>query len=864
MSFWSKIVGDPNKREVGRYQSIVDKVAVFEKDLEQKTDEEIRALSQKLKADIQLQAQALLEEAGKTEDRVERNKHLKKELNELLDPHLPQAFALVREASKRTIGLRHYDVQIIGGAVLHQGQIAEMKTGEGKTLVASLALYLNALTGLGSHLVTVNDYLARRDAGWIGPIYNFLGLTVGVVTPQSAYVFDDTYRGEEDDDRLRHLKPAGKRDAYQADITYGTNNEFGFDYLRDNMAQDPSQLAQRELAFAIVDEVDSILIDEARTPLIISASSSESADLYGHFAQHMKSLKVEEDFTLDEKGRTASLNENGIHKLERLLGIPNLYDPQHVSLVHHADVALRAQALFKKNRDYVVKDGEVVIVDEFTGRMLQGRRYSGGLHQAIEAKEKVTVKEESITLATITFQNLFRIYVKLAGMTGTALTEAEEFSKIYGLEVVTIPTNRPNVRIDREDAIYKSEEAKFKAVAQQVKELQQTGQPVLIGTVSVAKSEKLSRLLKNMKVPHAVLNAKYHQKEGEVVAQAGRPGAVTVATNMAGRGVDIILGGLSPQSDASEKEVKTWESNHQNVVELGGLFVIGTERHESRRIDNQLRGRAGRQGDPGASQFYLSMEDDLMRIFGGDRMKGIMERLNIPEDMPIHNKLLSRAIEQAQTRVEGHNFEIRKQLVEYDDVMNKHREAIYRNREKILKLSNQDEIDQMHQSILDVMTDEQRLAYEERSKGWSQELRASVERAISLRAIDVLWTDHLQTMEDLRDSIGLRGYGQREPIVEYKQEAFGLFNLLQGAINAQIIDMLTHIEIQTNADPVKPEPTKEQRQIQTSADEVITSSIQSNKIGRNDPCPCGATNPATGKPYKYKQCGLINAPHHLG
>lgn len=862
MSFLTRLFGDPNQREVNKFSALVAEVAALEPGLEQKTDDELRQLSLELKKEVSAAAQEIWGAAKLIDDRPERNKTIKRAINELLEPHQAQAFALVREAAKRTIGLRHYDVQLIGGAVLHQGQIAEMKTGEGKTLVASLALYLNALTGMGAHLVTVNDYLARRDAGWMAPIYHFLGLSLGVVGPQFAYVFDPEFTNtEEADERLSRLRPVHKRDAYLADITYGTNNEFGFDYLRDNMTQDQNQLSQRELAYAIVDEVDSILIDEARTPLIISAATNESASLYAQFADYVRKLNPATDYVVDEKARTSSLTSEGIRKLERLAGVANLYDPQNVTLVHHADVAVRARALFLKNRDYVVKNGEVIIVDEFTGRMLQGRRYSAGLHQAIEAKERVAVKEESVTLATITFQNLFRIYAKLAGMTGTAVTEAEEFSKIYGLEVVTIPTNRQNQRIDREDAIYKTEEAKFRAVAEQVKQLTKTGQPVLIGTVSVAKSERLSKILKSLDVEHTVLNAKHHQKEGEIVAQAGRLGAVTVATNMAGRGVDIILGGSPPRSTEDAKAFKAWEKVHQEVIELGGLFVIGTERHESRRIDNQLRGRAGRQGDPGESQFYLSMEDDLMRIFGGDRMKSLMERLNIPDDMAIHNKLLSRAVEQAQTKVEGHNFEIRKHLVEYDDVMNKHREAIYRNRQRIL-LATPEQGAELHSSIVSSMTPEQAAAYEDKSKAWTPELRFSVERAVTLRAIDLLWVEHLRSMEELRESIGLRAHGQRDPLVEYKQEAFRLFGLLQENINAQIREMVIHVQVET-APPPPPSPVATVLSGAENGDPAPEPTV-SQKVGRNDPCPCGAINPETQKPYKYKNCGLINAPHHRG
>jgi preprotein translocase subunit SecA len=658
---------------------------------------------------------------------------------------------------------------------------------------------------------------------------------------------------------LQNLRPVERHQAYAADITYGTNNEFGFDYLRDNMVSDAKQLVQRELAYAIVDEVDSILIDEARTPLIISAPSSDSAHYYKEFAKHVKALKPETDFVVDEKARSVALTDQGIKKLESAVGVSNLYDPANAQLVHYADTSLKAYALYKKNRDYVVKDGQIIIVDEFTGRLLHGRRYSSGLHQAIEAKEDVTVQEESVTLATITFQNYFRLYFKLAGMTGTAATEAEEFSKIYHLEVVSIPTNRPSQRRDLPDAVYKTERAKFEAVANLVSELQQRGQPVLIGTVSIAKSEALSKLLKSRKIEHRVLNAKFHQKEGEIIAQAGLPGSVTVATNMAGRGVDIVLGGAPPSADAPKEEFMAWERRHQQVLESGGLYVIGTERHESRRIDNQLRGRAGRQGDPGVSQFFVSMEDDLMRIFGGDRMKAIMERLNIPEDLSINNKLLSRAIEQAQSRVEAHNFDIRKQLVEYDDVMNKHREAIYRRRERIVRLTFSDEAaTELHQELIELFEKDQQQIFESRSKEWGAQLRFEVERAVVLRAIDVLWVEHLKNLEDLRESIGLQAYGQREPLVEYKQQAYRIFSELQAEINRQIVEMLLHVNVD-----VAPSDNMIGRKVEYNKQEAMTpSQNQAKKVGRNDPCPCGAIDPKTGKVYKYKKCGLINAPHH--
>lgn len=864
----AKIFGDSNRKEIDRYQSLVNEVNELEAQLESLTDQQLKEESLKLKQKVSVACKVIIDEFPQSMDRRERNKILKKKINQLLESEKAYAFSLVREAAKRTIGLRHYDVQIIGGAVLNDGQISEMKTGEGKTLVASLPLYLNALTGMGAHLVTVNDYLARRDAGWMGPIYDFLGLTVGVIAPQFSGVFDRSFANEEVDERLKHLRPTGRKAAYQADITYGTNNEFGFDYLRDNMAQSKEQIVQRELAYAIVDEVDSILIDEARTPLIISAPSSESAMAYTEFARYIPQLKPDIDYAIDEKSRTVSLQQSGIEKLERLIGISNLYDPNNARLVHYADVSLKAYALYKRNKDYVVKDGEIIIVDEFTGRLLHGRRFSAGLHQAIEAKEGVAVKEESVTLATITFQNLFRLYIKLAGMTGTALTEAEEFSKIYNLEVVAIPTHRPSRRLDHADLIFKTEEAKFRAITAFVKNLQEKGQPVLIGTVSIAKSEKLSKLLKAADIKHTVLNAKHHQREGEIIAQAGQIGAVTVATNMAGRGVDIILGGPPPPLSASSKEFKQWRSRHEKVVELGGLFVIGTERHESRRIDNQLRGRAARQGDPGESQFYLSMEDDLMRIFGGDRMKALMEKLRLPDDTSINNKLLTRAIEQAQVKVEAHNFEIRKQLVEYDDVINKHREAIYRRRRAVLN-GDDKEVNNLFESLLAEIDSQTAQEIKKRQQDWGEELTFKLIRMVFLRSIDILWVEHLRTMEELRESIGLRGYGQRDPIVEYKQESFRLFEQLQRNINNQVIETLLRLNIEVSKERPISEPSPDpRRRVVLSSSDGSTQATQTapnginKKIGRNDPCPCGAVNPNTGKPYKYKHCGLINAPHH--
>jgi len=863
MSFLSRIFGDANQKEVGKYQELIDRVNSFEEGLVKQSNDFLQAEAKKLKQEISSQAKLILEDTEDINDRQERNQQRKEKLNNVLDGHIAYAFALVREASKRTLGLRHYDVQIIGGAVLNLGQIAEMKTGEGKTLAASLPLFLNGLTGYGAHLVTVNDYLARRDAGWMGPLFDFLGLSVGVIGPQFSTIYDADYITEnETDERLIHFRPVSRLEAYSADITYGTNNEFGFDYLRDNMVQDKKQLSQRDMVYAIVDEVDSILIDEARTPLIISSPSSESAEHYQNFAKIIPKLKIDQDYSVDEKAHSASLTSEGITKLETTLGVQNLYSPEHVTLVHHIDTALKAQSLYRKNKEYVVKNGEIIIVDEFTGRMLEGRRYSAGLHQAIEAKEHVEIKEESVTLATITFQNYFRLYAKLAGMTGTANTEAEEFSKIYKLEVVVIPTHRPLVRVDRADVIYKTEDAKFNAITSIIKERQSVGQPILIGTVSIQKSEKLSKFLKAEKIPHTVLNAKLHQKEGEIVSNAGRLGSVTVATNMAGRGVDIILGGKPPSVSESSQDFKQWEQNHQQVIELGGLFVIGTERHESRRIDNQLRGRSGRQGDPGVSQFFISMDDDLMRVFGGERMKGLMGRLNLPEDMSINNPLLSKAIEQSQTRVETHNFDIRKQLVEYDDVMNKHRETIYRRRQRVLEYEIGGKTE-LHSEILALMDDSTSKNYDQKYLKWPTEVQLEVEKMVTLRILDSLWVEHLKTMESLRESIGLRGYGQREPIVEYKREAYEFFQELQSNVNQQIVELLIKAEIEPKASLPK---VSKNTPLHTNIVDTTSaeSNRQNNKVGRNDPCPCGAVNPTTNRPYKFKQCGLINASHHLG
>ncbi|MEE9491159.1 MAG: preprotein translocase subunit SecA, partial [Dehalococcoidia bacterium] len=663
----TSIIGDSNEKELKRLQPAVDKINALEPDFEKLSDDELRAKAAEFKSRLA---------KGESQDAL-----------------LPEVFAAVREAARRKIGERHFDVQLMGGIVLHQGKIAEMKTGEGKTLVATLPVTLNSLAGKSVHVVTVNDYLAKRDTQWMGPIYHALGVTVACIQHEAAFLFDPGYESE--DPRLQHLRPITRRQAYEADVTFGTNNEFGFDYLRDNMVVDLSQRVQRELNYAIVDEVDNILIDEARTPLIISGAAEEATQNYNTFAKLAPRLRQEEDYVIEARTRAVTLTESGVAKMERSLNLTNLYDPANYGLTHYLDNALRAHVLYKRDRDYVVKDGEVVIVDEFTGRLMFGRRYSEGLHQAIEAKEGVKIQRESITMATITFQNYFRMYEKLAGMTGTAATEAEELDKIYKLDVVVVPTNRPLVRDEYRDQIYKNEEAKFRAVVREIEQLHSEGRPVLVGTVSIERSEHLSQLLQKKGIPHEVLNAKQHEKEAGIVAQAGRVGGVTIATNMAGRGVDIILGG-KPEGRPSDD----WEDEHNKVVELGGLHVVGTERHEARRIDNQLRGRAGRQGDPGSSRFYVSLEDDLMRRFGGDRVKGIMEWAGFDEDTPLEHGLVSKVIENSQVKVEAYHFDIRKHLVEYDDVVNKHREVIYEEREKILSGAD------LKANIQDMISDE--------------------------------------------------------------------------------------------------------------------------------------------------------------
>ncbi len=860
-----------------------------------------------------------------------------------LDDLLVEAFAVCREAACRTVGMRHFDVQLMGGIVLHEGKIAEMATGEGKTLVATLPAYLNALTGRGVDIVTVNDYLARRDAQWMGPIYHALGLTVGVIQHEVSYLYDPAYVAS--DIRLANLRPCSRREAYLADITYGTNNEFGFDYLRDNMRFSLEEVVQRELHYAIVDEVDSILIDEARTPLIISGPAEESTDKYYKIDRIIPKLrraativegKLSEveaaqagDYIVDEKSRAVALTEEGIARCEQLLGIDNLYDPIHMETLHHIHQALRAHALFKKDVDYVVKDGQVVIVDEFTGRLMPGRRWSDGLHQAVEAREGVRIERENQTLATITFQNYFRMHEKLAGMTGTAETEAEEFAKIYKLDVVVIPTNRSLIRTNYPDVVYKTEREKFDAVAKEIAACHAKGQPVLVGTVSIEKSERLSRLLKKHGIAHQVLNAKYHEREAEIVAQAGREKTVTIATNMAGRGTDILLGGNpdflakellrkkgldpltappDPRQQALEEARGVTSAEHERVVALGGLHILATERHESRRIDNQLRGRSGRQGDPGSSRFYLSLEDDLLRIFGSERIRKIMDKLGMEEGEPIEHKLVTRAIATAQKRVETHNFEIRKHLLEYDDVMNKQREVIYGMRREILDGESQEEtilewMEEVLKGLLDQYAGRDahpedwdlpglnealyrqfdlrlpaealhgevtsregletllREAVEARYKGREEAVGVegirNLERVVMLQVIDTQWKDHLLSMDHLKEGIGLRGYGQRDPLTEYKREAFDLFQDMVERIKGTVVEWLFKVELMREAAPeLRRNPWAEARESRGEGAEPVSVARQpvrnasGQKVGRNDPCPCGS-----GK--KYKKCCLL-------
>ncbi|PIR57672.1 MAG: preprotein translocase subunit SecA [Parcubacteria group bacterium CG10_big_fil_rev_8_21_14_0_10_38_31] len=793
----------------------------------------------------------------KDEDLPLKTAELKERISkgETLDDILPEAFALVREAAKRTLGQRHYDVQLLGGFVMHRGSIAEMKTGEGKTLVATLPAYLNALSGKGVHIVTVNDYLSRRDAVWMGQIYYALGLSVGCINHESSFLYDPTHekndldkeRDERGSFQVVHefLRPCSRRESYYADITYGTNNEFGFDYLRDNIVYNENELSQRDYNYAIIDEIDSILIDEARTPLIISAPSVESEDLYKTFAKIAEKMDKETDYEVDEKLRAISLTENGIDKAEKILGIGNIYTEKGIKYVHHLETAIRAKALFERDKDYVVKNDEVIIVDEFTGRLQPGRRWSEGLHQAVEAKEGVSVQKESRTFASVTFQNYFRMYEKLSGMTGTALTSAEEFHKVYNLDVASIPTNKPLLRKDKEDYIFQTSEGRFKAVAQKVKELHDKGQPVLVGTVSIERNEYLSLLLKKEGVQHEVLNAKNHEKEGEIIAQAGKLGRVTIATNMAGRGVDVVLGG-NPKDEEEQEKVK----------ELGGLYVVGTGRHEARRIDNQLRGRSGRQGDPGETRFFVSLEDDLMRVFGSDRIKSMMGRFGIPEDEPIENKLVTKSLEAAQTKIEGMNFDARKHILEYDDVLNKQRKTVYSRRRTAL-LGDHNSLWTNIETIYKDY-DEPFDAVQKKREEMGDNLFFRSLRMTILQNIDMLWLEHLEAMDYVRSSVRLRAFGQRDPLIEYKNEGLRLFHELEEAIDSNLIKLVPHM-----GGGVFMEEKKKLEEVHKSGvltggnnngDNTTKTIVNKNdKVGRNDPCPCGAKK-VDNSPIKYKHC----------
>ncbi len=885
MNIFKTLFPSNSVRQVNRYRTVVAKVNALE--------ESIKALS-----NVELRA--------KTEEFKKRHSE-----GESLDALLPEAFAVVREASHRTLGQRHYDVQLIGGMILHDGRIAEMKTGEGKTLMATLAVYLNALGGKGVHLVTVNDYLARRDATWMGQIYDALGLSVGVVNDNASYVFDIQHAGKKDSDGTdasaaddadikkadeaedvmgsykvgyEFLRPCEKRDAYHADITYGTNNQFGFDYLRDNIEHSAESLRQREFSFAIVDEVDSILIDEARTPLIISAPTVDSEKLYETFADIAKQLEKDTHYTVDEKFKSIAMTDAGIDLAEKLLGVSNIYTEGGIKYVHHLETAVRAKALYTNDVEYIVKDNEVIIVDPSTGRLQPGRRWSEGLHQAIEAKERVAIQKESRTYASITFQNYFRMYPKLAGMTGTGMTSAEEFLKVYGLDVIEVPTHRPIARIDKNDFIFQTEKGKFAAITKKIKELHEKGQPVLVGTVSIEKNQMLSDHLKKAGVPHALLNAKpeFAEREGETVAEAGKKGAVTIATNMAGRGVDIKLGG-APSVDISAEDAK---KRTEAIKALGGLYVIGTERHEARRIDNQLRGRSGRQGDPGETQFYVSLEDDLMRIFASDTVKKMMARLNIPEDEPIMHGIISRSLETAQTKIEGMHFDSRKHVLEYDDVLNQQRMKVYRRRMRILT-GEPAELNAVLEAVLEKATDEEKKLITEnrvrfndlaRSMGEQPDAKTGeimafsrTAKGVMLQSIDLFWIDHLEMMDHLRSSVNLRAYGQRDPLVEYKKEGLRMFKDMEQSVDQEIIRILAQVQGEVTAGQNTPVI-----ELRPDADEYITgipdidaqngsgsgtsvrdarivsgpgASVQGAyaNIGRNDPCPCGS-----GK--KFKKC----------
>ncbi|MDO8567866.1 MAG: preprotein translocase subunit SecA [Dehalococcoidales bacterium] len=939
---------DSNEKEVKKLQPIIEKINSLEPEFEKLTDTELRAKTDEFKGllaeaagNIQRQvteAQSKLNEAKQClaepapdfdrdassaqckllQDRLdELDKERRKVEKSALDELLPEAFAAVREAARRNIGQRHYDVQLMGGIALHQGRIAEMRTGEGKTLVATLPLYLNSLTGRGCQLATVNDYLARRDPYWMGPIYHALGISVASIYPQQAAdeyaparLYDPGYDSVKENDAWRHFRPVSRKVAYDAGITYGTSSEFGFDYLRDNMVLDLSQCVQRQLNFAIVDEVDNLLIDEARTPLIISGPDLEATQLYAVFARLVQRLQRDADYAVKEKERTVDLNDEGYANVEKMLkrdGVlktDSLYDSGSVNLMRHLKNALSAKEIYQRDRDYVVQKGEVFIVDEFTGRLMIGRRYSEGLHQAIEAKEHVKVQQETKTYATITIQNYFRMYDKLGGMTGTAATEAEEFFKIYKLDVVAIPTNKPMVRQDFPDLVYKTQEGKFRAVANEIKTLNQQGRPVLVGTVSIENSERLSDLLKRQGIRHDILNAKQHEKEAGIIARAGEAGAVTVATNMAGRGVDIILGGKEPDKPSTadeaelkkwQQEVQEWQERHGKVIGLGGLHIIGTERHEARRIDNQLRGRAGRQGDPGSSRFYVSLEDDIMRRFGGERIKGFMDWAGMDEETPIENTLITRTITDVQKRVEGYHFDMRKHLVEYDDVVNKHREVIYSERRKILsgadlksnildmteaelkgiiaeRIHDEHGVDwdtaglvkdvsamfplppelnaeafasMKPREMEDKLVELSENLYDQRESETGGESTRVLERLVMLRIIDTLWIEHLTMMEYMRQGIGLQSISEHDPLVAYKREGHRLFGNLMEGIQHDVAHTIYHVTIvKEKAPPPPPSPMVKAAINRGSPKQA--EKVGGQKIGRNDPCPCGS-----GKKYKH-------------
>ena len=815
MSFLDRFFKQSYEKDLKEAQHIIAAVNAFEPAIEKLSAEELKAKTAEFKKRL---------EAGET-----------------LDDIMPEAFAVVRETAKRTLGERHYDVQLVGGYIMHKGNIAEMRTGEGKTLVGTLPAYLNALAGRGVHVVTVNDYLAQRDSVWMGQVYATLGLSVGVINHNTSYLYDTEARaeGSEADEtrdelgsfKVVHdfLRPCSRHEAYEADITYGTNNEFGFDYLRDNIEFEASRIRQKQHAFAIVDEIDSILIDEARTPLIISAPVTDTENLYEVFMRIAARLNKDEHFTVDEKLKTATLNDAGIEAAEKMLGIDNIYTDKGIKYVHHLETAVRAKSLYTRDKEYVVRDGEVVIVDEFTGRMQPGRRWSDGLHQAVEAKEGVKVQQESRTYASVTYQNYFRLYDKLTGMTGTALTSQEEFFSVYGLDVVPIPTHRPVQRIDRNDKIFQTEKGKFEAIIRKVKEVSATGQPILIGTASIDKNEELSAALAKAGVKHEMLNAKNHEKEGEIIAAAGRKGTVTLATNMAGRGVDIKLGGVEATKEQSEE-----------IKKLGGLFVLGTERHEARRIDNQLRGRSGRQGDPGETEFYVSMEDSLMRVFGGDRVKRLMGTFGIPEDQPIENRMISKQLESAQTRIEGFHFDARKQVLAYDDVLNKQRHTIYKRRRKLLTGERKD-IDAAIDDVIKLDPSTLAEAVEAKKTELGEEQWYDVARKLILQMTDIVWVEHLEVMNYTRSSVNLRAYGQRNPLTEYQKEGTRLFAEMQEAIKERIAEIIPHLKpeaVQKEEEVLRKERAAAQRAGGSTAsvnkEATQEQRINTNTYGRND------------------------------